>query len=261
MLNILEKTYNNSFLRKRTVPLFMSNPGIGKTTIIQNFAKERNVGLTKIVLSQRMPNEVAGMVMPNSETGKMEVFDSYELTNMKDGDILFLEEVLNGTLKQTLDSVLNLLEDRTLPSGKRLADVMIVAASNPQGLINITPQIKERFIRYNLSFDAISYRAHLKETYGIPEVISNHFCSLISKEKFEPNNWNYITPRSLEKAINQIGCDLDSSHDDLLLPILKQEIESPMDLKSLSINKGDKVEFLNLFKEIIKYKNDNTNKK
>lgn len=261
MLNILEKTYNNSFLRKKTVPLFISNPGLGKTTIIQDFAKNKNAQVTKIVLSQRMPNEVSGMVMPDLKTGEMAVFDSYELTKMKDGDILFLEETFNGTLRQTLDSVLNLLEDRTLPSGKKLADIMIVAASNPQGLINITPQIKERFIRYNLTFDAQGYKEYLKDNYGMPEIISRNLCLLISKEKFEPNDWNYITPRSVEKAINQIGCELQSAHDDLLLPILKQEIESPMDLTSLSIKKGDKVEFLTLFKEIIKYKNDNKNKK
>jgi len=261
ILDILNKTYDNLNLRQNTVPLFMSNPGVGKSKIIKGFAKERNVKMRKITLSQRMPNEVAGGVMPSMDKGVWEVLDNAQLSELKDGDILFFDEVFNGTLKQTLDAVLNLLEDRTLPSGKKLADIMIIAASNPQGLINITPQIKERFIRYDLVFDANSYKNYLKDTYGIPSIISSMLCSLIYKEKFEPNTWNYITPRSVEKAINQIACELKSPHDDLLLPILKQEIESPMDLKSLSINKGDKVEFLTLFKEIIKYKNDNKNKK
>lgn len=63
MLDVLNKTYDNLHLRRTTVPLFMSNPGIGKTSIIQKFAKDKGVKLVKITLSQRMPNEVVGMVI------------------------------------------------------------------------------------------------------------------------------------------------------------------------------------------------------
>jgi hypothetical protein len=59
------------------------------------------------------------------------------------------DEMFNGTLKQTLDAVLNFLMDRVLMSGKPLADA-IVAASNPEGMIPLTPQIKERVIMYHI---------------------------------------------------------------------------------------------------------------
>ncbi len=254
MLDILEKTYSNPVLRKTTVPLFMGNPGMAKTTTIKEFAESKGVKLLKMTLSQRMPNEVVGMMMPNVHTGKLEVFDSYELESLNDGDILFIDEVFNGTLKQTLDAFLNLLEDRTLPSGKRMADIMIIGASNPQGLINLTPQIKERFIRYDLKFCKEEYQTYLKDKYGMPESISANLCILIQKEKFE-DNWNYHSPRSIEKAINQIGCELESALDDALLPYLKQEIEMPTDVVSAGIKKGDKVEYLSLLKLIVKSKN------
>jgi len=254
MLDILEKTYSNPVLRKTTVPLFMGNPGMAKTTTIKEFAESKGVKLLKMTLSQRMPNEVVGMMMPNVHTGKLEVFDSYELESLNDGDILFIDEVFNGTLKQTLDAFLNLLEDRTLPSGKRMADIMIIGASNPQGLINLTPQIKERFIRYDLKFCKEEYQTYLKDKYGMPEDISANLCILIQKEKFE-DNWNYHSPRSIEKAINQIGCELESALDDALLPYLKQEIEMPTDVVSAGIKKGDKVEYLSLLKLIVKSKN------
>lgn len=257
MLDVLEKTYNNSILRKKTVPLFMSNPGIGKTSIIKKFAEDKKVKMRKITLSQRMPNEVVGMVMPDINTGKLIVFDSYELDSLNDGDILFLDEVFNGTLKQTLDAVLNLLEDRTLPTGKKLADVLIVAASNPQGLINLTPQIKERFIRYDLEFNKEEYKALLKNKYGMPEKISTHLCTLVGKEKFEANEWNYITPRSIEKAIIQIGLELDTPYCDILMPILVETIKFPVDIESLGIKKDDDVPYLNLLKLIMK--NDKAN--
>lgn len=251
MLEVLNKTYDNLHLRRTTVPLFMSNPGIGKTSIIQKFAKDKGVKLVKITLSQRMPNEVVGMVMPDVNSKALLVFNSHELEQLNYGDILFFDEVFNGTLKQTLDALLNLLEDRTLPTGKKLADVLIVAASNPQGLINLTPQIKQRFEREDLKFNSEEFQVYLKNKYGMPESISSHLCTLINKEKFETNDWNFVTPRSVEKAINKIGCELKSNYDDVLLPFLTKTIESPMDITKLNVKKGEQVEYLSILKLLV----------
>lgn len=262
MLNILNKTYDNPILRRTTVPLFMSNPGIGKTKIteefIKNFVESKGNKMVTMVLPNLMPNEAVGGVYPNQETKVWEFYDSEKLSNLKDGDVLFLDEVFNGTLKQTLDAMLNVLGQRRLGSGKMMADVMIVAASNPQGLINLTPQIKERFIRYDLKFNKEEYQSYLKAKYGMPEKISNNLCILINKETFESTLWDFLTPRSIEKAINQIGCDLESPYSDILLPYLSQEIQSPMDISALGVAKGENVPYLNILKLFIK--NDNKNK-
>jgi len=258
MLDILNKTYDNPVLRRTTVPLFMSNPGIGKTTIIKEFAKDKGANLVKITLSQRMPNEVISMMMPNSKTGKLEVFDSLEISMLKPGDILFFDEVFNGTLKQTLDAVLNFTEDRITPSGKHIEDIMIVAASNPQGLIHLTPQIKQRFIRYELKFNREEYQILLKNQFGMPENISKHLCLLIEKEKFESDNWDFITPRSVEKAINQIGhgLNLDGEYENLILPILKQPIQAPCDWPQFNVKEGENIEFLTILQHLTKLKNN-----
>jgi len=92
---ILNKTYNNPILRRTTVPLLMSAPGMGKTTIVREFAKEKGVNMLKVTLSQRMPHEVISMMMPNQKTGKLEVYDSLEISSLKSGDILFFDEVFN----------------------------------------------------------------------------------------------------------------------------------------------------------------------
>ncbi len=259
MLDVLHKTYDNLLLRRTTVPLFMSNPGIGKSTIVKQFAETKGVKMVKITLSTRMPNEVVGMVMPDLVNNQMVLLDSHQLTNLNDGDIVFFDEVFNGTLKQTIDAFLNLLEDRILLSGKKLADVLIVAASNHQGLINLTPQIKERFVKFELTFDKEEYQDLLKNRYGMPLFISEHLCTLIKKEKFE-GSWDYVTPRSVEKAINQIGCELETPYDTLLLPFLNEKMECPRDIDSINIKKGNQVEYLNLLKLIIKQKNDTANK-
>jgi len=255
ILEILEKTYKNPILRRTTIPLFMSSPGIGKTNITETFIKEyievNGNKMVTMVLPNLMPNEAVGGVYPNQKERIWEFYDSEKLSSLNDGDCLFLDEVFNGTLKQTLDAMLNVLGQRRLGSGKKMADVMIVAASNPQGLINLTPQIKERFIRYDLKFNSEEYQVYLKNKYGMPESISSHLCTLINKEKFEPNDWSFVTPRSVEKAINQIGCELKSNYDDVLLPYLTKTIESPMDISKLNVKKGDQVEYLNILKLLI----------
>lgn len=255
ILEILEKTYKNPILRRTTIPLFMSSPGIGKTNITETFIKEyievNGNKMVTMVLPNLMPNEAVGGVYPNQKERIWEFYDSEKLSSLNDGDCLFLDEVFNGTLKQTLDAMLNVLGQRRLGSGKKMADVMIVAASNPQGLINLTPQIKERFIRYDLKFNSEEYQVYLKNKYGIPESISSHLCTLINKEKFEPNDWSFVTPRSVEKAINQIGCELKSNYDDVLLPYLTKTIESPMDIKKLNVKKGEQVEYLSILKLLI----------
>ncbi len=253
--DILEKTYSNPILRKTTVPIFLSNPGMGKTTIVEQFAKEKGVNMYTMILSQLMPMEVSGCTMPEVGSKKMIICDSELLMSLKDGDILFIDECLTA-MKQTLDAFLNLLQDRRLPSGRKLANIMIIAASNPQNMPALSAAIKERFIRYDLKFSAPEYQAYLKNKYGMPESISTHLCTLISKEKFEMAMWDYVTPRSIEKAINQIGCDTESPYQDMLLPFLNAEIDSPIDITSLGVKAGDKVPYLNLLKLIIKNNND-----
>ncbi len=256
MLDVLNKTYDNLILRRTTVPLFMSNPGIGKSTITDKFAADKGVKIHHTILSTRMPNEVAGGVMPNAKLRCWEIYDNLELSSLKDGDIWFIDETFNGTLKQTLDSLLNVIESRRLPSGKKLADIMIIAASNHQGLISLTPQIKQRFIKYDLKFNGPEYQTYLQDKYGIPSSISHNLVTLINKEKFDSASWNYITPRSVEKAINQIGCDLLSAYDDLLLPILTNPVEATIDLPGIKVKKGESFDYLPILKQIIKYNND-----
>ena len=248
ILDVLEKTYNSDWLRQNTVPLFMSNPGLGKSSTIKKWVESKKVDFLKITLSQRMPNEVVGAVMPNTKKKTWEVFDNEQLLNLKPGSVLFFDEVFNGTMKQTLDALLNLLEDRMLPSGQKLPDVMIVAASNPQGLIHLTPQIKERFIKYDLKFDAEEYKAYLAENYGMPPSISRHLCTLISKEQFLVDSWNFHTPRSIEKALIQIGNELKSPLDDVILPYLQEKVTIPEDKPSFGWKKDDEVEYIKIFK-------------
>jgi hypothetical protein len=256
MLDVLNKTYHNSILRETTVPLFMSNPGIGKSSIVAEFAKNLGVNMVKTTLSQRMPNEVIGAMMPNANNKTWEVYDNAELLNLKDGDIWFIDEVFNGTMKQTLDALLNFLQDRRLLSGKKFAKVMVVAASNPQGLINLTPQIKGRFRRYDLKFNSLEYQNYLEDKYGMPHNISKHLCTLISKETFEDSNvFNYKTPRSIEQSIQEIGCGLETELADQLNTTVLAYLKEKIKLPAINDKPEEEVEYVELLRKIVKFQN------
>ena len=150
---VLEGVYNNETLRRTIVPLFIGNTGLGKTVMIQQFAKDKGVNIVELITSQRNPFEISGLGMPDKETKRMSFWDFDTLLEMKDGDILFFDEMLNGN-PVVLNACLTLLEGRRMISGKKLPDIMIVAAANPQGMMPLTPQIKERFVWYNIEFNS-----------------------------------------------------------------------------------------------------------
>ena len=64
---ILEDIYSDLEIRNTVVPLFMSNSGMGKTYIIEEFMEEKGVYRPPLVLSQRMPYEVSGMSLVDKE--------------------------------------------------------------------------------------------------------------------------------------------------------------------------------------------------
>lgn len=60
---VLEGVYNNPELRKSIVPLFLSPPGVGKSQVVAQFAKEKGVKLVELITSQLSPFEVSGIAM------------------------------------------------------------------------------------------------------------------------------------------------------------------------------------------------------
>ena len=235
MKKILEKIYTNNNLRKRIVPLFIGDPGIGKTAIIEQFAKEKNVSLVELITSQMSPFEISGICIPRHEEQKMVYYNFDRLDNLKDGDILFFDELLNGN-PTVLNACLTILEQRTMISGKKLPDIMIIAAANPQGMTPLTPQIKERFVWYKVKFDDISWQKFMAEKYLMPDNISKLLVNLIKNENFTSGH-NYNTPRSIDKAVEMIIYDAPTPYSQALLPILKTHITNILE-KDVELENG-----------------------
>tara|TARA_R110000851_G_scaffold305835_1_gene463987 strand:- start:4211 stop:5833 length:1623 start_codon:yes stop_codon:yes gene_type:complete len=249
---ILEKTYDNEDIRKNIIPLFIGDPGLGKTKIIEKFAKKKGAKLVELITSQMSPFEISGIAMPDKDTKKMTYYNFDKMETLEDGDILFFDELLNGN-PIVLNACLTLLEQRRLISGAPLPDIMIIAAANPQGMVPLTPQIKERFVWYNVDFSPNMWKKFMFDKYSMPEEISSKLCVLIENEKLINNN--FYTPRSVDKAVTMILKDCPTPYETIMIPILNTLItnnhtsEKLFVTKKEFINPGESILWLDLLKK------------
>ena len=233
---VLAKVYDNPELRSSIVPLFLGDPGLGKTKFIEKFAKERGATLVELITSQMSPFEISGIAMPDKESKKMTIYNYDRIEQLKDGDIIFFDELLNGN-PTVLNACLTILEQRTLISGKKLPDVMIVAAANPQGMVPLTPQIKERFLWYNVKFSKEMWQDYMHEKYQMPYFISKKLALMIEKEELLDKN--FYTPRSVDKAVQMILMDCPTPYSDRVTPVLNGLVRNAY--RETKVKIGEKV--------------------
>lgn len=210
--------------RDEVVLCLLGTPGIGKTESVERFARDHGRDVVHIIASQIMPNEVSGMTMPNQATHSMEIFDHEKLGHLKDGDIIFFDELLKGQ-QQVLNACLTLIQERRLMSGKRLPDVLIIAAANPLGSAKQLPlEIRQRFLFVNVDWDAEEWSRYMRESHGITptkELVESLQRVYSMCRKGDSSTWNTLTPRTATKLMLWV----DAVHDDYdLMMSVSEEI-------------------------------------
>lgn len=210
--------------RRELAPCFIGDPGIGKTQGIYEFAKEVGVNVVTFILSNTVPSEVSGIRMPDKESKKMEVFDDLRMASLKDGDILFFDEILEAP-PMLWSACLTLIQDRIMASGRKLPDVFIVAASNKVASPCIIPaSTRNRFQMIELEFDPDHWVKWFADKHGIDP--TNKVVKAIQGDS---DQYNIFTPREAEKLYlwlkegEQKGPDwqvkrkvIDSMFDDII---------------------------------------------
>lgn len=197
-------------VRDQIVPCFMGCPGIGKTHEIERYAKDKGKKVVHIIASQILPSEVSGITMPDKEAGGMTVYDHVRLSSLKDGDILFFDELLQGQ-QQVLSACLTLIQERRLMSDKPLPDVMIVAAANPLANPNQLPQaIRDRFLFIGMQFDFHQWKQYMIDSHDI--IIEDSMQNEIDACNTTIAGWNSQTPRTVTKLCTFIKNNIDDEN-------------------------------------------------
>lgn len=204
------------------VPYIAGPPGIGKSQIVHQIAKENNAEMIDIRLSQMLSEDLTGLPERNPDKGKAYYlpFDVFPLEDDpvpegKTGWILFLDE-LSSASEEILAAVYSVILDRTLGNHKLHPKCRIVAAGNLSTDSAIARELPDTLITRMLPVKLkISYRDWVKWAKSlnpsVPESVINyierngsHLHSPVkSKDKAELEP--YPTPRGWEKVFHFIS--------------------------------------------------------
>lgn len=189
----------------------MSDPGLSKTSQCKQWCEEHGRQYFEFITSQRMPSEISGMAMPDTDTKRMKIYDFDYLLDMKDGDVLAFDEFTNGNI-MTLNACLTLIQERNMMSGRKLPSILIVAMGNPQGKCDMLPQTKQRFLWLNVKFDEEAWCEWVKQELNI--VPTQKLIDIIKstyRSGFEVQDYNYMTARTVTNLL-KLAKTVDSSN-------------------------------------------------
>lgn len=192
MIQLLDSSW---YLREEIVPCLVGPPGIGKTAAVELHARNHGAKVIKIIASRCIPSEIVGMTMPNNENRSMDIYNSRQLTSLGDGDILFLDELLEAD-QFVLSTLLSVIESREMADGTPLPDIQIIAATNdtiPSD--QLRDNIKQRFMFMRFKLDSWQVHEYIKEKTGLN--LKDNTTQQI-KDK-SGGRYNFLSPRSLTK--------------------------------------------------------------
>jgi len=110
------------------IPHLFGPPGCGKSTVVEQAAELLGVTMHTVNVSRISPLELEGVQMPNKTSTALNMLTATFWTQLKDGDILLLDEFLRG-FPEVYNGLLDILTSRRVGAFK-LPRVFIIAASN-----------------------------------------------------------------------------------------------------------------------------------
>ena len=213
MIQLLDAAW---LLRSEIVPCLMGPPGIGKTAAVKQHAEAHGCGkVVKIVASRCVPSETVGMTMPDHKHRSMEIYNSMQLSSLEDGDILFLDELLEAD-QYVLSTLLTVIESREMADGTPLPDIQIIAATNDTiPAEQLKGNIRQRFMFQRFGVDPMQTRRYIYKITGIkvPGNVLSKVCGESS------GSYNFLTPRSLTKLCMWID-SADSEHEEEVAQVM-----------------------------------------
>jgi len=198
--------------KQTIVPFIHGVPGIGKSAVVKEVARERKLDVIDLRLSQHESSDIKGIPYPDSNNNISRwlppEFIPFKTTKKFQGTkgILFLDEI-NRAAPDVLQTVFQLILDRRVGELEIMDEWHIVAAGNlgdEDGcdVIELDPALNNRFIHLWMEPDLKSWISWAEKN-GVHEDIIGFIRSkpgyLYRKVKNKYDNEMLITPRSWEK--------------------------------------------------------------
>jgi hypothetical protein len=175
-------------------PLFVSPPGIGKSSLIQQWANANNLPFIDLRLAYLEAPDMIGYPSIGTINGRQVTTHNLPEFWPTEGEgVLLLEEPNRGT-PSTMNTMMQLLTDRkihkyTLPPGW-----IIVAAVNPEDehhdVNTMDAALKDRFEIFNVVYDKPSFVKHIKESKWDKDLVMF----------IESSTWTYKTPDEIARS-------------------------------------------------------------
>ena len=243
-----KQTYDNvvQCMQAGLVPLVTSAPGSSKSAMMARIAKDFNLKLIDVRLSQATPEDLQGYPMKAGNKATFTPFDMYPIQGDPipegyDGWLLFFDE-LTGASKPVQLAAYKPILDRMIGSHKLHDRVLVVAAGNRAEdnavVTKMSTALQSRLIHLNMEVSHKEFIQHANENLFDHRVIG--FLSYLPSRlmDFDPNHTDqtFACPRTWEFVSKLVkGKDIDE--------------ESMGALLSGTVGSGSAVEFITFAKE------------
>lgn len=211
MFTVTHKQSRNELLKcakAQLVPLFVSSPGIGKSQMVHQFAKDYGLKLIDIRLSSHTAEDLQGYPMRNGLKATFTPFDIFPLEGEPipdgyNGWLLFLDE-LTSAPKSVQVAGYKLILDRMVGSYKLHPNVICAAAGNKatdKAVVNqLSTALQSRLIHYELEVNVNDWQEHAIQV-GIDHRIRGFISYMPSRlMDFRPDHQDktFACPRTWE---------------------------------------------------------------
>jgi hypothetical protein len=213
-----------TYLCERKVPVFLwGPPGIGKSSIVSQIAKEQNIGYIDLRLSLLDPTDLRGIpFFDTKQDTAVWAPPSFLPDGSQEKGILFLDE-LNTAAPMVQASAYQLILDRkigeyTLPEGWS-----IVAAGNRESdrgvVFRMASPLANRFVHLEMQADVDEWRKWAIASGIDVTIISfiTHRPDALFAFDTADDNRSFATPRTWEYVHEVLASTPD---DDLLMPLV-----------------------------------------
>ncbi len=244
------KTYLNNLIAKnlQISTMIWGPPGIGKSSIVSQIAREHEIDFVDVRLSQLAPTDLRGL--PVAEDGISKWFPPEFLPRSGKG-ILFLDE-LNMAPPAMQGVAQQLILDRRVGSYTVPDGWYVWAAGNRKedraAVFDMPAPLANRFLHLEVQSDFDSFKAYALEKRLHEQIIA--FLSFRSTllHKIDPHQPAFPTPRSWEmaSALHYVGLDIApavGTGATAEFTAYLQVYQNLPDLISILEGKGDKIGF------------------